>query len=247
MHKHLITLGFVGLYVALDAASFIHPLHGLNITPWNPAPALGLVFMLRRGARSWLPLLATVLLSEWLVRGIPQSWWSSLLSASILAGGYVDINNQPIIDRTVSASPRQFFSDSPDGTSLLKIDGAFVRELPDNRRDHDFVQAMVAIARACGAETVAEFVETPAHLELLRQMVDVNHGEGGRWAGMRIHLVRNDLATVLDSSSKMSAEWAFLEMLHKEGRRVAESFLAQDGANLGKRSSIDLNVLLEGV
>jgi len=52
---------------------------------------------------------------------------------------------------------------------------------------------------------------------------------------------------VLDSSSKMSAEWAFLEMLHKEGRRVAESFLAQDGANLGKRSSIDLNVLLEGV
>ena len=76
---------------------------------------------------------------------------------------------------------------------------------------------------------------------------DINHSEGGRWASMRIHLMRNDLGAMLDSSSKMSAEWAFLEMLHKEGRRVAESFLAQDGANLGKRSSIDLNVLLEGV
>ena len=85
----LLNIGFTVLYIALDVASFIHPLHGLNITPWNPAPALGLVFMLRRGARSWLPLLATVLLSEWLVRGIPQSWWSSLLSASILAGGYI--------------------------------------------------------------------------------------------------------------------------------------------------------------
>ena len=82
---------------------------------------------------------------------------------------------------------------------------------------------------------------------LLRQVADVGNCEGARWASKRIHLVRNDLATVLDSSSKMSAEWAFLEMLHKEGRRVAESFLAQDGANLGKRSSIDLNVLLEGV
>ena len=60
---------------------------------------------------------------------------------------------------------------------LLKIDGTFVRELPDNRRDHDFVQAMVAIARACGAETVAEFVETPAHLEQLRQM-GVQWGQG---------------------------------------------------------------------
>lgn len=82
---------------------------------------------------------------------------------------------------------------------------------------------------------------------LLRQVVDLGNCEGARWASKRLHLVRNDLATVLDSSSKMSAEWAFLEMLHKEGRRVAEDFLAQNRDNLGKRSSVDLNVLLEGV
>ena len=84
-------------------------------------------------------------------------------------------------------------------------------------------------------------------IALLRQMVDVNHGEGGRWAGMRIHLVRNDLGAVLDSSSKMSAEWAFLEMLHAEGRRAADRFLEKDGPSLGKQSSLDLDVLLEGV
>lgn len=81
--------GFVVLYIALDAASFIHPLHGLNITPWSPAPALGMVFMVRRGRASWLPMFGTVLLSELVVRGVPLSWWSSLLSASILAGGYI--------------------------------------------------------------------------------------------------------------------------------------------------------------
>jgi hypothetical protein len=89
LHKHLITLGFVGLYVALDAASFIHPLHGLNITPWNPAPALGLVFLLRRGPGARPVLVGAVLLSEYLVRGVPFPWWDSVLSALILAAGYL--------------------------------------------------------------------------------------------------------------------------------------------------------------
>jgi len=39
----------------------------------------------------------------------------------ILAGGYVDINNQPIIDASVAGQERQFFSDSPDGSSLLTL------------------------------------------------------------------------------------------------------------------------------
>ena len=64
---------------------------------------------------------------------------------------------------------------------------------------------------------------------------------------MRIHLVRNELAQELDYSSKMNAEWAFLSMLHAEGRRAAEAFLAGDGGNLGRRSSVDLDILLEGV
>ncbi|CAM5205772.1 hypothetical protein CDEF62S_00906 [Castellaniella defragrans] len=42
----------------------------------------------------------------------------------LLAGGYVNIHNQPIIDTSVPGSERQFFSDSPDGTSLLTVPGA---------------------------------------------------------------------------------------------------------------------------
>jgi len=44
----------------------------------------------------------------------------------ILAGGYVDINNKPIIDTSVAGKERQFFSDSPDGTSLLTVPNANV-------------------------------------------------------------------------------------------------------------------------
>ena len=40
---------------------------------------------------------------------------------AVLAGGYVDIKNQPIIDKSVAGKERQFYSDSPDGTSLLSL------------------------------------------------------------------------------------------------------------------------------
>jgi len=44
--------------------------------------------------------------------------------AKVVAGGYYDINNQPIIDKSVPGQERQFFSDCPDGTSLLTVAGA---------------------------------------------------------------------------------------------------------------------------
>src|SRR5690606_8619384 len=39
---------------------------------------------------------------------------------TIVAGGYYDIHNAPIMDMS-GATPRQYFSDSPDGTSLLAL------------------------------------------------------------------------------------------------------------------------------
>ncbi|GAB3249813.1 PhoX family protein [Chitinimonas naiadis] len=40
---------------------------------------------------------------------------------TILAGGYYDIKGQPIIDKSVVGKERQFFSDAPDGSSLLSL------------------------------------------------------------------------------------------------------------------------------
>ena len=45
---------------------------------------------------------------------------------TVLAGAYVDIHNMPIMDASVAGKERQFFSDSPDGTSLLSLPNATV-------------------------------------------------------------------------------------------------------------------------
>jgi NTE family protein len=46
------------------------------------------------------------------------------------------------------------------------------------------------------------------------------------------------------SSSKLNAEWAFVTKLHEEGRRAASEFLDSHGADLGVRSTADLDILL---
>lgn len=50
----------------------------------------------------------------------------------ILAGGYYDIDNRPIIDRSLPGRERHFFSDCPDGSSLLTLKGAQVDGVKGN-------------------------------------------------------------------------------------------------------------------
>ncbi|MBN8492433.1 MAG: patatin-like phospholipase family protein [Burkholderiales bacterium] len=82
-------------------------------------------------------------------------------------------------------------------------------------------------------------------IALLNKVADVGHGEGALWARMRIHRIASDRVTEVDSTSKLITEWRFLQGLRDEGRRVADAFLEEHGAHLGKRSTLDLDSMLE--
>jgi NTE family protein len=84
-------------------------------------------------------------------------------------------------------------------------------------------------------------------IALLRRVADPGQSEGALWARMRVHLVASPLMTELGYSSKLNAEWDFLSMLRDEGRRVADAFLRAHGADLGRRSTVELDRLLDGV
>jgi NTE family protein len=84
-------------------------------------------------------------------------------------------------------------------------------------------------------------------IAMMRQVADPGHSEGARWARMRVHMVSNGIMDTLGYSSKLNAEWTFLSMLRDEGRKACEAFLAAHGDGIGKRSTVNLEVLLEGV
>jgi NTE family protein len=84
-------------------------------------------------------------------------------------------------------------------------------------------------------------------IALLRQVAQPDDSEHARWAKMRIHRVTSDVMVSLGYSSKLNAEWSFLCMLREEGRRAADAFLQEHRDDLGLRSTLDLDELLEGV
>ena len=84
-------------------------------------------------------------------------------------------------------------------------------------------------------------------IAMLHQVADPGRGEGAAWARMRIHRIATEAMLELGYSSKMITEWAFLCKLRDEGRRSANVFLEAHVGDIGKRSTLDLDALLEGV
>jgi NTE family protein len=82
-------------------------------------------------------------------------------------------------------------------------------------------------------------------IALLRQVADPGHGEGERWAQMRTHRIMTDMLVEFGASSKLNAEWEFVAKLRDEGRRAASEFLDHHGDDVGKRSTADLDLLLD--
>jgi Amt family ammonium transporter len=61
--------------------------------------------------------------------------------------------------------------------NYLKIDGNFVQNVASDPVDRSMVEAIVQIGRAIGIETVAERVETPAVLDMLKR-IGVGYAQG---------------------------------------------------------------------
>ncbi|HWB68428.1 MAG TPA: EAL domain-containing protein, partial [Solirubrobacterales bacterium] len=60
---------------------------------------------------------------------------------------------------------------------VIKIDGAFVRDMPNSDADQLTVQAIVQIANGLGKVTIAEFVQNDATMKMLREYgVDMAQG-----------------------------------------------------------------------
>ena len=84
-------------------------------------------------------------------------------------------------------------------------------------------------------------------MAMLRKVADPGNTEGAAWARMRLHMVRNEVMVGLGYSSKLNAEWAFLQWLRDAGREATERFLRTHADEIGRRSSLDLDAMLVGV
>jgi len=82
---------FAPCYIALDWASYIDPVGPFNITPWNPQPALAIVWMMLGGLVHAPAVLAAILIADIVVRHAPGGYAVTVMTALALTGGYAAI------------------------------------------------------------------------------------------------------------------------------------------------------------
>ena len=64
----------------------------------------------------------------------------------------------------------------------------------------------------------------------------------------RIHIIEDqDVLLPLGASSKMNAEWAFLTHLRDLGRLTAEGWLEKNFKHIGKKATVDISKLFQGI
>jgi signal transduction histidine kinase len=86
----LVLLGYLAIYLLLDWASYIRPFQGLNITPWNPQPALAVALLLA-SARLWWLVWIGLVAAEVLVRGLPGDLFVAATASAALTLTYLGI------------------------------------------------------------------------------------------------------------------------------------------------------------
>jgi NTE family protein len=79
-------------------------------------------------------------------------------------------------------------------------------------------------------------------IALLKKLIEEEGLDRKRYKDMLIHRINADSELKpLSVSSKLNAEWAFLEHLHDVGFRTTDAWLAENFEALGKRSTLDID------
>jgi NTE family protein len=82
-------------------------------------------------------------------------------------------------------------------------------------------------------------------IAFVNELIEAGSIERGRYRAIRLHRIDADEAfRDLSASSKVNAEWAFLEYLRDLGRSAAQDWLAENFEAVGHRASLDISGML---
>jgi len=83
-------------------------------------------------------------------------------------------------------------------------------------------------------------------IDFVSRLLEQGYLDEGEYRHVRVHVVHTEQLLPLQASSKMNAEWAFLEMLFRIGREAAGEWLDAHLHQVGHESSVDLRAYFQG-
>ncbi len=240
------TLDFSPAFVALDLAARLVSPYQLNPAGTNPlAEILAEVVDFGRLARAPIRLFVTctnVRTGQGRIFENAEVTSDVLLASACLPKLFqaVEIGGEAYWDGGYSGNPTitPLVRDcSSDDTILVQINPVERPGVPRTAREIN--------NRANEVSFNATLLKELRMIAVLREVANPGNCEGALWARMRVHRIASAAMAELGYSSKLNAEWDFLVFLRDEGRRAADRFLQAHGHDLGRRSTLDLEGLLE--
>jgi NTE family protein len=83
-------------------------------------------------------------------------------------------------------------------------------------------------------------------IDFVHRLMEDGRLDGTSYRRVYVHMVSSEEMLALDSSTKLSSEMAFLEMLFQQGRAACDRWLGENFKRLGKASTVDLRALFQG-
>jgi signal transduction histidine kinase len=176
-HGRLFLLGaaFVGLYLALDAVTYVFPSEPFAATPWNPQPAFALALIVLGGAAFAPAVLAAAVLAETVVREAPGGGFGFVVASAGMGLAYV-LTGLAVRSKTAFAAGALSLRDltwfvafAALGTVLSSVVyvGAYLADgtLPQERATRVFLR--LAVGDALGLVGVAPLLVYLARATLL--------------------------------------------------------------------------------
>ena len=242
------TLDYSPAFLALDLASRLFSPYDLNPAGWSPLRDV-LVETIDFGQLAASPV--KVFITATNVRtGRPHIFRNAdaspeaLLASACLPQLFqaVEIDGEAYWDGGYSGNPTispLVRECSAHDTILVQINPVERPGTPRSARD--------ILSRVTEISFNAPLLKELRMIAVLRQVANPGRSEGALWAAMRMHRITSERMVELGYSSKLNAEWRFLAMLRDEGRRAADDFLDRHRNDLGRRATLDLDQLLEGM
>jgi NTE family protein len=239
------TLDSNPIYIAFDLASRIFSPYDMNPAAWNPLrEILAQSVDFDRLANAPIKLFVTatnVRTGRMRIFRNKDATPDALLASACLPSMFqaIEIDGEPYWDGGFAGNPpilplvRECESED---TFLIPINPV---ERPGTPRS-----AREIINRMNEVSFNASLLKELRMIAVLRKVANPGDAEGARWAKMRIHMIASPIMTSLGVSSKLNAEWDFFCLLREEGRHRAEEFLANSATDVGRRSTVDIEQLL---
>jgi NTE family protein len=235
-------------FIAMDMAARLFSPYDLNLTGWNPLRKIlseGVDF--ERVAQSPIKLFIT---ATNVATGRARVFRNRDLTPDVLIASAclptmfqaIEIDGEAFWDGGYSGNP----TITPLVRECASSDTIIIPINPIERRGTPRAASEI-LNRLNEVAFNAVLLKELRMIALLRRVANPGDEEGAKWAKMRVHHVTNKVMTELNASSKLIAEWEFFCLLRDEGRRAAQAFLHRHVQDLGRRSTLDLDVLLEGV